>query len=28
MFRPGEYVSVGDNEGELHTFRVASVEAA
>jgi hypothetical protein len=25
-FRPGEYVSIRDEEGEMHTFRVASVE--
>lgn len=24
-FRPGEYVSVRDDDGELHTFRVVSV---
>ena len=27
-FSVGEYVSIQDEEGELHTFRVASVEAA
>lgn len=27
-FRPGEYVSIRDDHGELHTFRVASVELA
>jgi hypothetical protein len=27
-FRPGEYVSIRGEEGELHTFHVASVEAA
>jgi hypothetical protein len=27
-FAPGEYVSIRDDEGELHTFRVALVEAA
>jgi hypothetical protein len=27
-FKPGEYVSIRDEDGELHTFRVASVEAA
>jgi hypothetical protein len=25
-FAPGEYVSIGDHGGELHTFKVASVE--
>jgi hypothetical protein len=25
-FRPGEYVSIGDAAGEMHTFRVTSVE--
>jgi hypothetical protein len=25
-FLPGEYVSISDDEGELHTFRVISVE--
>jgi hypothetical protein len=27
-FRPGEYVSIRDEEGEMHTFLVVSVEAA
>jgi hypothetical protein len=27
-FIPGEYVSIQDQDGELHTFQVASVEAA
>jgi hypothetical protein len=27
-FRPGEYVSIRDDEGEMHTFRVVSVEPA
>jgi hypothetical protein len=27
-FTPGEYVSIRGEDGELHTFRVASVEAA
>jgi len=27
-FRPGEYVSIRDEDGELHTFQVVSVEAA
>ncbi len=27
-FRPGEYVSIADEAGELHTFSVASVTAA
>lgn len=27
-FAPGEYVSIRDDDGELHTFQVASVEAA
>jgi hypothetical protein len=26
-FLPGEYVSIRDDDGELHTFRVASVES-
>jgi hypothetical protein len=26
-FRTGEYVSIRDEEGEMHTFRVASVES-
>jgi hypothetical protein len=25
-FLPGEYVSIRDEHGELHTFRIASVE--
>jgi hypothetical protein len=25
---PGEYVSIGDEKGELHTFRVVTVEPA
>jgi hypothetical protein len=28
VFRPGEYVSIRDEDGELHTFVVASVESA
>ena len=28
LFRPGEYVSIRDEEGVLHTFQVAAVEAA
>jgi hypothetical protein len=28
VFRPGEYVSIRDEEGELHTYRVVSVEPA
>lgn len=28
VFRPGEYVSVRDEGGEMHTFQVASVETA
>jgi hypothetical protein len=28
VFRPGEYVSIRDEEGEMHTFQVVSVEAA
>lgn len=28
IFRPGEYVSIRGEEGELHTFQVASVEPA
>jgi hypothetical protein len=28
VFRPGEYVSIRDEDGELHTFQVASVEPA
>ena len=27
-FRPGEYVSIRDEDGALHTFQVAAVEAA
>jgi hypothetical protein len=27
-FRPGEYVSISDEDGELHTFLVVSVESA
>lgn len=27
-FRPGEYVSIRDEAGEMHTFRVASVTTA
>jgi len=27
-FIPGEYVSIRDDEGELHTFQVASVQTA
>ena len=27
-FSPGEYISISDDEGELHTFRVASVQPA
>ena len=27
-FRPGEYVSVRDDDGEMHTFTVVSVEPA
>ena len=27
-FLPGEYVSISDDDGELHTFRVVSVEPA
>ena len=27
-FAPGEYVSISEDDGELHTFRVMSVEAA
>jgi hypothetical protein len=27
-FRPGEYVSIRDEDGEMHTYQVASVEAA
>ena len=28
VFRPGEYVSVRDDDGEMHTFTVVSVEPA
>jgi hypothetical protein len=28
VFRTGEYVSIRDEDGEMHTFQVASVEAA
>lgn len=28
VFRPGEYVSIRDEDGELHTFQVVSVEPA
>jgi hypothetical protein len=27
-FRPGEYVSIRDEDGEMHTFQVVSVEPA
>jgi len=27
-FRPGEYVSIRDEDGEMHTFQVATVESA
>ena len=27
-FRPGEYVSIRDEDGEMHTFQVATVEHA
>lgn len=27
-FRPGEYVSIADEAGELHTFRVATITVA
>jgi len=27
-FRPGEYVSIRDEDGEMHTFKVVSVEPA
>jgi hypothetical protein len=27
-FRPGEYVSIRDDDGEMHTYAVASVEPA
>ena len=28
VFRPGEYVTIRDEDGEMHTFQVASVESA
>lgn len=28
VFAPGEYVSIKDEDGDVHTFRVVSVEAA
>jgi hypothetical protein len=28
VFRAGEYVSIRDEDGDMHTFQVASVEAA
>lgn len=28
VFRPGEYVSIRDDAGEMHTFQVVSVEPA
>jgi len=28
LFRPGEYVSIRDEDGEMHTFQVVSVEPA
>ena len=28
VFRPGDYVSIRGEDGEMHTFQVASVEAA
>ena len=28
VFAPGEYVSIKDDDGDTHTFRVVSVEAA
>ncbi len=28
VFAPGEYVSISEDDGELHTFKVMSVEAA
>jgi hypothetical protein len=28
VFRPGEYVSIRDEDGEMHTFQVVSVEPA
>ena len=27
-FRPGEYVSIRNEEGEMHTYQVATVEPA
>jgi hypothetical protein len=27
-FVPGEYVSISDNDGDMHTFQVASVQSA
>ena len=27
-FAPGEYVSITEDDGDVHTFRVMSVEAA
>jgi hypothetical protein len=27
-FRPGEYVSISDEAGDMHTFRVVSVHSA
>ena len=27
-FSPGEYVSITEDDGDIHTFRVISVEAA
>ena len=28
IFRPGEYVSIRGEDGEMHTFQVVSVEPA
>jgi hypothetical protein len=28
VFRPGEYVSIRNDEGEMHTFQVVTVEHA
>jgi hypothetical protein len=28
VFRPGEYVSIRNEEGEMHTFQVVTVEHA
>ena len=28
VFRPGEYVSIRDEDGEMHTYQVATVEPA